>query len=179
MGKRSDFLRRERDCYDTPESAVLPLLPHLVTAYRFRYWEPCAGANKLVESLERHTFSARCVQASDIQPRHQDIDEYDALAVPWSEIIDHDFIITNPPWYRPVLHAMIERFSSKKPTWLLLDADWAHTKQAAPYMALCVKIVSVGRVSWMENGTSGKDNCAWFLFDAQHDGGTQFFARAA
>ena len=35
------------------------------------------------------------------------------------------------------------------PTWLLFDADWAHTKQAAPYLRHCSHIVSVGRVHWM------------------------------
>lgn len=32
--------------------------------------------------------------------------------------------------------------------------------------ACCEKIVSVGRVSWEGNGIKGKDNCAWYLFDA-------------
>jgi hypothetical protein len=39
LGKRSDFARRPQDGYDTPESAVAPLLPHLVE--RTRFIEPC------------------------------------------------------------------------------------------------------------------------------------------
>lgn len=80
-----------------------------------------------------------------------------------------DYIITNPPWSRNrdgtgILHDMIEHFRVNAPTWLLFDADWMHTGQAAPFLRYCQQIVSVGRVSWMENGVSGVDNCAWYLF---------------
>jgi hypothetical protein len=47
---------------------------------------------------------------------------------------------------------------------LLFDADWMHTKQSVPYMKMCSKIVSVGRIKWFGNMT-GKDNCAWYLFE--------------
>ena len=77
-----------------------------------------------------------------------------------------DWFITNPPWSRPVLHRLILHLSEMRPTWLLFDADWMHTKQASEYLEYCRKIVSVGRVSWMGNGVSGFDNCAWYLFDA-------------
>jgi hypothetical protein len=61
---------------------------------------------------------------------------------------------------------MIEHFSAMRPTWLLFDADWMHTLQSAPYMKWCRKIVSVGRVKWIPDSTmTGKDNCAWYLFD--------------
>jgi hypothetical protein len=39
------------------------------------------------------------------------------------------------------------------------------------------KIVSVGRVSWMENGVSGLDNCAWYLFNYEIDGPTIFYGK--
>jgi hypothetical protein len=63
------------------------------------------------------------------------------------------------------------------PTWLLFDADWVHTKQSAPFMPYCRKIVSVGRVRWIE-GTkmTGKDNVAWHLFTAE-EGTTEFYGR--
>jgi len=55
-----------------------------------------------------------------------------------------------------------------RPTWLLFDADWAHTKQAIPYLEMCLKIVAVGRVKWIEGSEGpGKDNAAWYLFDAK------------
>ena len=56
-------------------------------------------------------------------------------------------------------------FRNFRPTWLLFDADWAHTKQARPYLKYCDKIVSVGRVKWIpDSKMTGKDNCAWYLF---------------
>ena len=92
--------------------------------------------------------------------------------------IKADLIITNPPWDRRLLHPMIERFSEIRPTWLLFDADWAHTLQARPFLPLCCKIVSVGRVKWLE-GTqhTSKDNCAWYLFGTRQPGPIEFVGR--
>lgn len=65
--------------------------------------------------------------------------------------------------------------SAIAPTWLLLSADFAHNKYFS--QMTCAAIVSVGRVSWMENGIGGKDNCAWYLFDKNHEGPPPFFRR--
>lgn len=163
MGKRSDFTRRKHDAYDTPREAVRPLLRHLPPT--FTYWEPCAGAGDLIEALT----GGNCVAASDIEPRpakgFEWIATHDAMKVPFAPP-ETDYIITNPPWSRPLLHPMIDHFRKMRPTWLLFDADWAHTKQAAPYLKYCHKIVSVGRVKWIADSPhTGKDNAAWYLFD--------------
>ena len=42
-------------------------------------------------------------------------------------------------------------------------------------MEMCHKIVSVGRIKWFGNMT-GKDNCAWYLFDKKVNN-TIFFGR--
>lgn len=176
MGKRSDFKRVERDFYPTPEAAVLPLLPHL--PYGTIFVEPCAGDGRLVRHLEKHGMS--CLSMFDIEPQHEDVDRADALGlVAAAEMTEPsvDCIITNPPWARPVLHMMIDTFRRIKPTWLLFDADWAHTKQAAPYLPYCRKIVSVGRVKWIEDSKmSGKDNVVWCRFETT-PGDTLFFGR--
>jgi hypothetical protein len=58
---------------------------------------------------------------------------------------------------------------------LLLDADWAHTKQAAPFLPSCSDIVAIGRVKWFPDSKfSGKDNCSWYRFAADHAGGPIF-----
>ena len=93
------------------------------------------------------------------------------------EVYESDFIITNPPWDRKLLHPMIEHFVSLKTTWLLFDADWMHTKQSRPFMSRCRKIISVGRVSWLGNGVSGFDNCAWYEFDKHNTASTTFVGR--
>ncbi len=91
-----------------------------------------------------------------------------------------DLIITNPPWDRPILHAMIPHFIQVAPTWFLLDADWIHTRQAAPFMPMLRKIVSVGRVKWQPDSKfTGKDNCAWHLFGPPSGFPAEFFGRAA
>ena len=42
-----------------------------------------------------------------------------------------DAIITNPPYTRELMHALIAHFQRIAPTWLLIDYDWSATKQAA------------------------------------------------
>jgi hypothetical protein len=174
MGKRSDFARRERDFYPTPVAAVEPLIPHLPE--RFTYIEPCFGDGALVRALSSFEgvahggrFCPMLEYASDIElpPTRHGLRAYvkDALAIEEAEA-DVDFFITNPPWSRPILHRLILHLSEIRPTWLLFDADWVHTKQAAPYLEYCRKIVSVGRVKWIPDSPhTGKDNACWYLFD--------------
>lgn len=159
MGKRSNFERNPRDFYRTPFAAVTPLLPYL---HGRTFAEPCAGDGYLINHLE--LLGMKCVHASDIEPQKLDIDAMDALNF---TAPDHaDYIITNPPWDRKLLHPMIEHFRKQRPTWLLFDADWMHTLQAAPYLPYCHVIVSVGRVKWIpDSKMTGKDNCCWYLFD--------------
>jgi len=155
MGKRSDFERKPRDFYPTPIEAVYPLLEHLEENFLFA--EPCAGDGALINHLEG-------IYAYN----------YDQLTS--EELIEAEYIITNPPWDRKLLHPMIEFFTSKRKTWLLFDADWPHTKQSKNYISMCSKIVSVGRIKWFGNMT-GKDNCAWYLFDKKNDEPTKFYGR--
>lgn len=174
MGKRSDFERRDRDFYPTPRGAVLPLLPHL--QYGTMFAEPCAGDGALIRALEWAGMS--CVEALDVEPQTEIA--YRADALEWTADPSADAIITNPPWNRRVLHPMIVCFARQRPTWLLFDADWVHTRQAAPYLPWLRKIVSVGRVKWIpDSKMTGKDNCAWYLFDQNGVGPTQFIGRAA
>ena len=159
MGKRSDFERKPRDFYPTPMEAVEPLLEHLSKDFLFA--EPCAGNGALIGHLETKGV---CMWASDIEPQAVGIHECDYSDVGFDEISESDYIITNPPWDRKILHPMIEYFAPKIQTWLLFDADWMHTKQSIPYIKRCSKIISVGRIKWFGNMT-GKDNCAWYLFE--------------
>lgn len=173
MGKRSSFERVPRDYYPTPYPAVVPLLAHLRPETRFI--EPCAGGGALIEHLRRHGH--KCVLAYDIKPLRDGINMADALTGP---VDPFAVTITNPPWDRKILHPLIERFSAVGPTWFLFDADWMHTRQAAPYMKWLHKIVSVGRVKWIEDSPfTGKDNCCWYLFDQTTEAPAQFVGRAA
>ena len=161
MGKRSNFERKPRDFYSTPFVAVEPLIEHLPKHFTFA--EPCAGNGALVGHLEH--YKGICMWASDIEPQLDGIVKNDYSEIGNFEVLESEYIITNPPWDRSLLHPMIDHFSLLRPTWLLFDADWAHTKQSAEYIKRCSKIVSVGRIKWFGNMT-GKDNCAWYLFDS-------------
>ncbi len=175
MAKRSTgtFERRPQDAYDTPYSAALELLPHVPNGARF--YEPCAGAYKLASHLE--SLGLRCTGATDSVPRDPRVRHKDACKIDGIDLAGAEFIITNPPWQRSVLHPMIEHFRLIAPAWLLLDADYAHTKQAAPYMEYCSKIVAIGRVKWIEGSKhTGKDNVAWYCFERKPCI-TEFYAR--
>lgn len=185
MGKRSTFERRERDFYPTPESAATPLFKHLNPHSIIH--EPCAGDGALFRAWEKWQQELGNLgygyAVSDIAPRLRGIGAIDAMHL---ECCWGDIFVTNPPWPLPGQQgeptvSIALHLSNLAPTWLLLSADFAHngyfTKSGLADR--CEKIVSVGRVSWMENGTAGKDNCAWYLFDAKHQGATQFVGRAA
>ena len=165
MGKRSNYERVERDFYPTPWKAVKPLVSELPNDFSFA--EPCAGDGSLVNHIETLVDGAWCSWASDIEPQKKGIHKKHFRDLSNDEFTEADYIITNPPWNRKLLHPMIEYFSSFRPTWLLFDADWIHTKQSIAYLPLLKKIVSIGRIKWIENSkTTGKDNCCWYLFDS-------------
>lgn len=178
MDKRSDgtFERMKGDFYPTPKEAVVPLLPHLPKG-KFAFAEPCAGDGRLAKFIVQLTDGRGQVSAlSDIDPQSSFVEEKDAFDFQAS--YKTDYIITNPPWSRPLLHPMIDHFASQKPTWLLFDADWMHTKQAKDYLKYCRRIVSVGRVKWIPDSKhTGKDNAAWYLFNKKSVGGTFFCGR--
>lgn len=179
MGKRSDYVRRDRDAYFTPIKAVEPLIDHLPYGI-FTYAETCAGDGRLVSHLSELTGGmAHCIFMSDIEPQVEGIYQADAFDITF-EKGSIDYIITNPPWDRKFLHPFIWHSMVIAPTWLLFDSDWAFTKQSSTLMTYCKKIVAVGRVKWVEGSKStGKDNASWYLFDGNSSDNepTKFFGR--
>lgn len=162
MAKRSSgqFERVEKDFYRTPPEAVLPLLPFLERHTTFV--EPCAGDGILADTLVGHGHI--CHAAFDIDPKAPGIRRGDARRVRWAT--KRGVWITNPPWTRSILHPLITHLSAQAPLWMLFDADWLHTRQATPFLPLLRKVVSVGRVKWIEDtDMMGKDNSMWALFD--------------
>jgi hypothetical protein len=163
LGKRSSFKRRKRDFYATTAEAALPLVRFLKGKIK-RYAEPCVGKGDLVKHLKAHGLKAG--YTGDIS-RGRD-------ALKRSSFGKVDAIITNPPHTREILHAMILHFQEIKPTWLLIDMDWVTNLQAVPYLPRCSDIVVIGRVKWIKNSPhTGKENYAWYRFDARHRGATR------
>jgi hypothetical protein len=169
MGKRSAFKRRKNDLYRTPLDPIPALAAQLPA--RFRFAEPCAGNGVLADHLRG--IGGTLAEAVDVMPARGDIRQGNALEWQLAQRAGRpvDFIITNPPWTRDLLHPMIEHFAAMAPTWLLFDADWAFTKQSAPFRLLWRRYVAVGRVKWIAGSkNTGKDNAAWYLFDANGAG---------
>ncbi len=163
MAKRSDgdFERIPNDLYRTWDPrAVRALLPHL--APHTRFVEPCAGAGDLIDQLVN--AGHECVAAYDIAPLRGDILQGDATTLRWRT--SSGFWVSNPPWTRDIMHAIIKNLCVQAPCWLLFDADWLFTKQATPYLIYLRKVVAVGRLRWIpDSDADGKDNVAWFSFD--------------
>jgi hypothetical protein len=139
MGRRSSFRRVPRDFYRAPFKAVPPLMPYLRSVRTFA--EPCAGNGALVRHLEG--VGLRCAYAGDIATGQDALarDSYGAA----------DAIITNPPYTRELMHPLIKHFQRIAPTtWLLIDYDWAATKQAAPFLSHSSDIVMLPRLKWIE-----------------------------
>ena len=169
MGKRSTFERVAGDFYPTPFAAVPPLIPHLRAARVRTFAEPCCGDGSLVSHLTSHRL--RCVYQGDISTGQ------DALAVDSYGAVDS--IISNPPYGpRSLMHELIVHLQRIAPTWLLLELDWAATRQAEPFLPSCSDIVVVGRLRWIE-GTkhTGKENFGWFRFSADHASGPIYHPR--
>lgn len=164
MGKRSSFTRIEKDKYYTPYQAVLPLLPHLPELNNRLFYEPCVGDGRLIKFIP-----ANWIGSSD-EERDATITDY--------KMPEGSMFVTNPPWSREILHPLIKNLSNQAPTWLLFDSDWVHTKQSIEYMPRLRKIISIGRVKWIEDSKgTGKDNCSWYLFDKYNSGTSYFYGR--
>jgi hypothetical protein len=161
MGKRSDFPRHPRDDYATPDEAFQPLIPFLK---RKTLVEPCPGEGQLLKHMRKAGYSAIRV---DADARQHDYD-----------LVGEMMFVTNPPWTRAVLHPIIVNLSEQAPTWLLMDADWAHLQCARPYLNRLRAIVSVGRVQWFAGSPStAKDNSAWYEFGYPSRRITRFYGR--
>ncbi len=139
-------------------------MPHLAPGTRFI--EPCAGEGYLVDHLKR---------AGHVLVGAFDLPDHDARTKRY-DVDGADCFITNPPWSRQALHEIIINLSDQAPAWLLIDADWLSTRQAAPYLPRLRHIAVIGRVKWIPDSPfTGKDNAAWTLFDRPRSNGQIHF----
>lgn len=175
MGKTSNYEKRPRDFYPSPKKAVMPLVGHLPS--HFWYAEPCAGDGILIEHLDT-LFQATAFVSKDIEPQADGIEVGNGLDLTEEELQFCDYIITNPPFTWSVLSPLMDKWISLKPTVLLLPADFMHNIRFSKYLNVCTKIVSIGRVKWIEGSkTGGVENYAWYFFDKDNKQRTQFYGR--
>lgn len=171
--------RHRNDFYRTIDArAVAALLPHLAPGALFL--EPCAGDGSLISLLE--AAGLRCYGRFDLAPACAYIPRRDALS--WRSGPDDPCprIVTNPPWYRPVLHRLIAHFVAQADeTWLLFDSSWAQTRQARELgERWCSDIVSAGRLKWFEKSKSdATDDCSWYRFSTDKAEPTRYHWPAA
>ena len=162
--------RHRNDFYPTVDPrAVVPLLPFLGEAAWFV--EPCAGDGSLIGLLEG--AGAVCYGRYDIAPQCPYIPRRDLFTINERE----PRFITNPPWSRVVLHAMIAHLVPLAgEVWLLFDSQWCQTKQSrALGRRWCTDIVAAGRLKWfMGSANDATDDCSWYRFSADKDGPTRY-----
>ena len=177
MGKRSDKPKRPKDKYYTWDARAYDQVSRIFEQIG-TFVEPCAGGGDMIYHLER--LGLRCLHAGDIEPTKPDNPRAAAVSVPidamayWelppdSALADADCIITNPPWTRSALHPFIDWcVQSGKPAWLLIDSNWAMTRQARMMLRYCSHIVPNPRLKWIVDTTdSAMDDTAWFRFQAE------------
>ncbi len=172
------FERIENEFYRSFDPRIHKALNyHLEEGTKFA--EPCAGYGDLIFGLQE--FGHECVYASEMvdRPEAPQWVIKDAMSLTATDVKEAECIITNPPWKRSILHPMITHLSALKPTWLIFEADWAHTIQSIPYMQdLCTDIVSVGRLIWIEGSkVSGTKDCAWYRFSVDKTDDIRFHPR--
>ena len=162
----SNFKKKKNDFYRTVDDNAFYALDNIIPAGT-KFTEPCAGYGDLVEGFEN--LGHRCTYASDLVIRRKTpdyINYLNAFDLKPKHVRKSDFIITNPPFTRSVLHEMIRYFVTLKPTWLLFEADWMHTKQSIDLMNdYGQTVVSVGRLKWFKNTKSKSlKDFSWYLF---------------
>lgn len=174
--RQSRFAKKALDTYDTIDPrAVAALRPHIRELTRFI--EPCAGKGDLVRQLQ--AIGLQCLDQFDIAPRAEGIRQADALSGDYAFDFRWRAIITNPPFEWPLLGQLINTWLLQADTtWLLLEANWAHTIRATPFMAHCRRIVSIGRLRWVEgSGHSSTKDYAWYEFGCFPVAATTFHPR--
>ena len=151
MGKRSSFPRRERQLRHTIVGGP--------AAIRIS-----AATHEVLRTLSRREqyLCGHLTAAGHVLVGSSD-EELDARTTQY-RIPEDSVFITNPPWDRPTLHAILTNLSNQAPAWLLIDADWAHTRQSIPYLPSVRTIVATGRHRSIP-GTkfTSKDNACWHL----------------
>ncbi|WP_192913867.1 hypothetical protein [Roseibium sediminis] len=194
MGKRSNYARLPKDLYLTIDpKAAASLIPFLRSERITSFVEPCYGWGHLVGPLT--AAGLECVGRYDVDVRGREIVDphapgdqgrvmcRDGRDLCFADLRGADAIITNPPWSRALLHTLIARWASMVPTWLLFDAGWKHTGQAARLMRLCTDFVPVPRLRWMPGtAMAATDDCGWYRFHAAEAAlglGTRFWPLGA
>lgn len=189
MSKRTlDLPRQPRDLYESWDSNIVHPMAPLWSSYddpsrAVRYIEPFCGSGELIANMASKC-DAQCVYASDIEPlpktkgvpndlefRKHNVFESAADLPSFCDEVNATHFISNPPWVNDKasdfqLLRIINTLAEVRPTWLLLNANFAFNKRSSDAMAICTDIITVGRLKWIKGSRfSATEDSAWFLFD--------------
>ena len=170
--RNSEYARKERDLYETPEWVTEAVIPHLDLNEDAAIWEPACGSGKMAGVLSRKGFN---VVTSDLA-------EGNDFLFMLGTVIPVQAIITNPPYTHDVefaVHAnrLMSRVDGVVALLLRVDFDSAKTRAELfrDCPAWCRKVVLTKRIMWFhpEDGAKGKspsENHAWYIWDWKHSG---------
>jgi hypothetical protein len=165
------FQRNINNLYETPRSAIEPLLVFLKDDGIETFAEPCCGHWAIVTQLKLAGY--RCLSATDIT------DGIDARTIHYDPV--PDIIVSNPPYdrSRKIMRAIIDNCRRQAPTWMLLEADFAYNRSSVELMDYCDDIVAIGRIKWIKDSkNTGTANYAWYKFGARPASMIGFHPRA-
>lgn len=165
--RKSGYVRKEFDAYETPEWVTEALLPHIPERIK-AIWEPACGSGKMVRVLETK-FG---VFGTDIVSNPSR--DFFAGDLP----VVYDSIITNPPYQ------LAYEFIEQSLNWtndrqgivaMLLRTDFDHAagrRRLFSYSRIFAKkLILTKRIRWIENSKGSPSfNHAWFIWDWQHKG---------
>lgn len=170
----SNFERRTRDFYETPEWVTGVLLRHF-SVTGLTVWEPAAGNHRIAGVL--HSAGASVVTS--------DIETYDRRHDATVDFLEkrfayknpkHDAIITNPPYGDGNRKAVrfcelaLERCDGLVAMLLTAKFDFGKTRRHLfrdnPRFA--AKIALLDRISWAGNGQTGTEDHAWYVWGPSH-----------
>ncbi len=164
----SNYARKERDEYNTPDWVVEALIPFLPECRKI--WEPACGQGNIVRVLADNGYD---VYATDI------VDGEDFFAAKSSQ--QSDGIITNPPYtdsavfIQRAIDVMMPRNGF---VCMLLPVDYDSAKSRRNLFADCPifsgKIVLLKRIVWFERDDGKKaapsENHAWYVWSWKKQG---------
>jgi hypothetical protein len=175
--RNSEYERKDRDLYETPEWVTEALLPHLPKLEMI--WEPACGSGKMGRVLA----NAGAVVMSDIEPLCAPADRYCFLSPGLGAYSsDRMVIITNPPYDHATAFCE-QALRLTEPVGglvaMLLRTDFDHAKGRSYLFRDCPafskKVVLTRRIAWFveANGkpkASPSFNHAFYIWDWKHGG---------
>jgi len=176
--RNSEYERKERDLYETPEWVTEALVSHLRFVNGAVIWEPAAGNGRMAGVL-RAMFPN--VYSSDIEP-NPNLDESGDFLRWRTPAFRAGVIITNPPYELATEfceHAIRLMEPRQGTVAMLLRTDFDHAKSRTHLFRDCPafakKLILMKRIVWFadENGkpkASPSYNHSWFLWCHKHEG---------